>query len=138
MAAPGKRWEALFHMTVGEIARVLDAKVVTGEDMLGREVHSACGSDLMSDVLAYVKDQSVLVTGLVNAQAARTAEVMDIVCIVIVRGKNADPSLIDLAKANDVAILETRYTMFAACGILYEHGLRGGGRDNAKKAKSAL
>jgi len=126
-------------MKVREIVRILDAKLLAGEDLLDNEVHSACGSDLMSDVLAYVKDQSVLVTGLTNAQAVRTAEMMDIVCIVLVRGKEADPGLIELAKQRDIAVLQTAATMFTACGLLYEGGLRGGGgKGRAKNAQTAL
>lgn len=58
-----------------------------GEVLLGSHVYSACGSDMMSDVLAYVKDQAVLLTGLVNSQVIRTAEMMDMRCIVFVRSK---------------------------------------------------
>lgn len=113
-------------MTVRDIQHYLDAHVVCGEDFLEREVHTACGSDMMSDVLAYVKDQSVLLTGLCNPQAIRTAEMMDIVCIVFVRGKQPDENMIGLARAMDITILTTPMKMFQACGILYEKGLRGG------------
>ena len=74
-------------MKIREIARLLDATVMTGEELLDVEVHSACGSDMMSDVLAFVKDQAVLLTGLVNTQVIRTAEMMDMHCVVFVRGK---------------------------------------------------
>ncbi|MDD6032270.1 MAG: hypothetical protein PUC47_02125, partial [Oscillospiraceae bacterium] len=74
-------------MTVRDVARILNATVLSGEDQLDIEVHDACGSDMMSDVLAFVKDQSVLLTGLVNPQVIRTAEMMDIICVVFVRGK---------------------------------------------------
>ncbi|MDE6595294.1 MAG: hypothetical protein K2K44_04715, partial [Oscillospiraceae bacterium] len=95
-------------------------------DHADREVHTACGSDMMSDVLAFVKDQSVLLTGLCNPQSVRTAEMMDIVCIVFVRGKTPDESVIELAKERKIVLLSTPMRMFAACGILYENGLRGG------------
>ena len=113
-------------MTVREIQNILSAEVVCGGDCLDREVNDACGSDMMSDVLAYVKDQSVLLTGLCNPQAVRTAEMMDIVCIVFVRGKVPDQAMIDLAKEREIVILSTRTRMFEACGILYANGLRGG------------
>ena len=48
-------------MTIGTIAELLDAKILCAEDTEAR-VDSACGSDMMSDVLAYVKDQAVLLT----------------------------------------------------------------------------
>ena len=113
-------------MTVNDIKNLLDAEVLCGSEYINNEVHSACGSDMMSDVLAYVKDQSVLLTGLCNPQAVRTAEMMDIVCIVFVRGKVPDQAMIDLAKEREIVILSTRTRMFEACGILYANGLRGG------------
>ncbi len=113
-------------MTVNDIKNLLDAEVLCGSEYINNEVHTACGSDMMSDVLAYVKDQSVLLTGLCNPQAVRTAEMMDIVCIVFVRGKVPDQAMIDLAKEREIVILSTRTRMFEACGILYANGLRGG------------
>lgn len=70
-------------MTVQKIKELLDAQVLCGESLLEREVHTACGSDMMSDVLAFVKEQAVLLTGLVNPQVIRTAEMMDMQCIVL-------------------------------------------------------
>ena len=113
-------------MTVNDIKNLLDAEILCGEKFADREVHTACGSDMMSDVLAFVKDQSVLLTGLCNPQAVRTAEMMDIVCIVFVRGKQPDESMLELAEEREIVIMSTPMRMFPACGILYENGLRGG------------
>ena len=77
-------------MTIREIMDALDATLLTPDADWTREVHTACGSDMMSDVLAYVKDQAVLLTGLNNPQVVRTADMMDMVCIVFVRGKRPD------------------------------------------------
>ena len=74
-------------MTIKTIRDLLGAEILCGEESLEKDIHSASGSDMMSDVLAYVKDQAVLLTGLVNAQVIRTAEMMDMVCIVFVRSK---------------------------------------------------
>jgi predicted transcriptional regulator len=115
-------------MTIREIQKILDAEVCCGEELLDREVHTACGSDLMSDVLAFVKDQAVLLTGLCNPQAIRTAEMMDIVCLVFVRSKVPTDMMIELARENDLVILSTKLAMFPSCGLLYENGLRGGSR----------
>ncbi len=112
-------------MTINDIKNLLDAKVLSGEGLLGSEVHTACGSDMMSDVLAFVKDQAVLLTGLMNPQVIRTAEMMDIICIVFVRGKTPDESVISLAGEMNIAILSTDLRMFEACGILYTNGLGG-------------
>lgn len=113
-------------MTVQEIIQVLNARLIYGEELLSKEVHTACGSDMMSDVLAFVKDQSVLLTGLCNPQVIRTAEMMDIVCVVFVRGKEPDETMIEMAKSRKIALVSTGHRMFTACGMLYERGLSGG------------
>lgn len=113
-------------MTVREIQETLQADIICGEEFMDREVFTACGSDMMSDVLAYVKEQAVLLSGLVNPQVVRTAEMMDMQCIVFVRGKQPDESIIALAKARGIVLLTTKNAMFTSCGMLYEKGLRGG------------
>lgn len=112
-------------MKVQQVKELLNATYVTGEEFSDKSLHSACGSDMMSDVLAFVKDQAVLLTGLVNPQVIRTAEMMDMVCIVFVRGKRPDETMINLAKARDMVLLTTELEMFSSCGILYQNGLRG-------------
>jgi len=113
-------------MVIGEMRDILDARVYCREDMMGLEIHTACGSDMMSEVLAYVKDQSVLLTGLLNPQVVRTAEMMDMHCIVFVRGKVPTDAILELAEERDICVMTTKATMFTACGLLYERGLRGG------------
>lgn len=112
-------------MTIRDIVTILDAQVVCG-DNLDTEVHNACGSDMMSDVLAFVKEQSVLMTGLVNTQVVRTAEMMDMLCIIFVRGKTPNDEMIALAKERGIVLLTTPRRMFTACGLLYQNGLAGG------------
>ena len=113
-------------MTIKEISELLHADVLCCEENTSHEVHTACGSDMMSDVLAFVKNQSVLLTGLCNPQVVRTAEMMDIVCIVFVRGKQPDENMLELATERGIPLLSTKHRMFNACGLLYDHGLRGG------------
>ena len=110
-------------MKISVIKELLNADVVCGEENLDHEVHSACGSDMMSDVLAYVKDQAVLLTGLVNPQVIRTAEMMDMQCVVFVRSKVPSEEMIRLAKESDMVILCTKKRMYEACGKLYLGGL---------------
>ena len=112
-------------MKIGTIRDLLDARVIVGEERLGDHVYSACGSDMMSDVLAYVKDQAVLLTGLVNAQVVRTAEMMDMHCIVFVRSKEPTEEIIRLAEDSGMVLLATKKRMYEACGILYSNGLVG-------------
>ena len=103
------------HMKIRRIAELLDAQVLCGEDGLDGEVHSACGCDMMSDVLAYVKDQAVLLTGLVNSQVIRTAEMMDMICVVLVRSKAPTDEMIELAKESGIVLLSTNKRMYDAC-----------------------
>ena len=114
-------------MKINTIKELLDAEVLCGSESLENDVHSACGSDMMSDVLAYVKNQAVLLTGLVNAQVIRTAEMMDMMCIVFVRSKRPSAEMIELANECGIAVLTTSLRMYDACGILYSNGLRGNG-----------
>lgn len=114
-------------MKISEIKDLLDAEFVCGEENASQEVYSACGSDMMSDVLAYVKDQAVLLTGLVNAQVVRTAEMMDMVCIVFVRSKKPTAEMIELAKESNIVLMVTQKRMYEACGKLYKCGLDGNG-----------
>ncbi len=113
-------------MKISKIKELLNAQVLCGEDNLEGEVHSACGCDMMSDVLAYVKDQAVLLTGLCNPQVVRTAMMMDMRCIVFVRGKNPTADVISLANDAGIVVLATEERMYVACGLLYTEGLHGG------------
>ena len=112
-------------MVIRQIAELLSAKVICGEDKLDGVVNSACGCDMMSDVLAFVKDQAVLLTGLCNPQVVRTAIMMDMRCIVFVRGKNPPADVIALAEDAGIVVLATDERMYVACGKLYANGLRG-------------
>lgn len=113
-------------MKVQDIIEILGAEVICRDDLLETPVTTACGSDMMSDVLAFVKEQAVLLTGLVNPQVIRTAEMMDMHCIIFVRGKRPDLKMIEMAEERDMVILCTELEMFTACGRLYQGGLRGG------------
>jgi predicted transcriptional regulator len=114
-------------MTIRRLAEILDARISTGGDQLDLEVSAACGADLMSDVMAFVKEKVVLLTGLVNPQAIRTADLLDIRVVVLVRGKSPTEDIVAMARENNMVLLSTKYSMFLACGRLYEAGLRNGG-----------
>ena len=106
-------------MKIREVVRLLDAEVLCGEYNLEAEIHNACGSDMMSDVLAFVKDQSALLTGLVNPQVVRTALMMDMLCVIFVRGKKPTQEMVELAVSNGITLLSTGLRMYEACGRLY-------------------
>ena len=112
-------------MQVKDIVDILKCQILIEGD-LEQEVKTACGSDMMSDVLAFVKDQSVLLTGLMNPQVVRTAEMMDMHCIIFVRGKPVNQQVLDLAEMKDMTVLSNPYRKTTACGLLFEGGLRGG------------
>jgi hypothetical protein len=114
-------------MTVKEAVTLLEGQFFNGEDKSDMEVVSACGADLMSDVMAFVKDRVVLLTGLVNAQVIRTAELLDIHAIIFVRGKVPGRDMIDMAEESDIILAGTKHPMFLSCGKLYEAGLKAGG-----------
>ena len=117
-------------MKLQEVQNILHATFITGPDgWENTEVKAACGSDLMSDVLAFVKDQGILLTGLVNPQVIRTAEMMDIKVIVFVRGKTPGEEVIELAGDLDMVILCTENPLYVACGKLYQNGLPGSRED---------
>ena len=112
-------------MKLKEVQKILDAKILCGEQKLEEEVNSACGCDLMSDVLAFVKDKALLLSGLVNPQVIRTAEMMDISSIVFVRGKMPDENTLSLAEEKNMAIFSTELPLYISCGRLYSEGLTG-------------
>ena len=85
----------------------------------------ACGSDLMSDVLAFIKPDSLLLTGLTNSQTIRTAEIAEIRAICFVRGKRPQPESVELAREKGIPLLCTKLPMYESCGRLYRGGLLG-------------
>jgi predicted transcriptional regulator len=117
-------------MTVKECIELLQAEIFCGREHLGKSVAAACGSDLMSDVIAFVKDEIVLLTGLNTIQAIRTAIIMDVTVIFLVRGKRPTKEMVSLAEEHDIVVASTNLPMFLACGKLYNGGLtRGGTRE---------
>ena len=112
-------------MKISTMKSLLEAQVLCCEENIDKHVYSACGCDLMSDVLAYVKDQAVLLTGLINPQVIRTAVMMDMLCIVFVRSKEPTEEMLELAKESGIVVMTTEKRLYEACGILYANGLTG-------------
>ena len=111
--------------TIGDMVKVLHAKVLCGESELSRPVGTACCSDLMSDVLAFVNEKTVLITGLTNPHVVRTADMLDLKCLVFARGKIPTEEMLEQAKEQNLVVMTTKETAFTTCGLLYEAGLRG-------------
>jgi hypothetical protein len=114
-------------MTVADAVNILEGQFYTDQSKADLEIVSACGADLMSDVMAFVKDRVLLLTGLVNPQVIRTAELLDIRSIIFVRGKSPSRDMIDMAEESGIILGGTKLPMFIACGKLYEGGLKTGG-----------
>jgi predicted transcriptional regulator len=112
-------------MTLEEVREILEAEVITDSDDLQMEVKMGCGCDLMSDVLAFIKSDSLLLTGLTNPQVIRTAEISDVKAICFVRGKRPDEETIKLAESKGFPLLMTKLPLFESCGQLYKKGLCG-------------
>ncbi len=114
-------------MKVRDIVAALDGDLLTGTHLLDLDIEAAFGADLMSDVMAYVNESVVLLTGLINPQSIRTADLMDIRVIVFVRGKVPGADMVSEAQSNGMAVIATRHSMFISCGLLYEGGIRRSG-----------
>ncbi|NTW25742.1 MAG: hypothetical protein HGA37_13680 [Lentimicrobium sp.] len=111
-------------MKIKEVVELLNAKVVSGHDLLEAEVEYCFSSDLMSDVLTVETDNLMLLTGLANLQTIRTSEMSDISKIIFVRKKKATEEMIRLAAENEMILIECDYSMFKTSGILYRAGLK--------------
>ena len=114
-------------MTLDEVLAAIDGKAISRDIDLGMSVETACGADLMSDVLAFTHAGTLLLTGLTNPQVIRTAEMAGIQAVVFVRGKYPPPETIALAEEKGIPLLASRYTMYETCGRLYQAGLPGCG-----------
>ena len=114
-------------MKLREILSIIDGKVISKNIDLDQTVQMGCGSDLMSDVLAFTREGSILMTGLTNPQVVRTAELAGIAAIVFVRGKLPPPETVALAEEKGIPLLASKYMMFETCGQLYQAGLSGCG-----------
>ena len=113
-------------MLLKDIKKILTCRSLTSEELLERDIKYCFGADLMSDVLRFCKTDSLLLTGLTNAQVLHVAEIMDLKAIIFIRGKEPDKSIIAQAENKKLPLLSTKNLMFNACGILYENGLRSG------------
>ncbi len=112
-------------MKLRDVKDILDAEIIVGEENMDMEVKTAFGADLMSDVLAFAKAGSLLLTGLTNTQVIRTANVLDIAAIILVRGKKPSSETIALARELKIPILATKYILFETAGRLYLKGIVG-------------
>jgi predicted transcriptional regulator len=112
-------------MKILDAVRLVDGEILTSHYDPDLEIEGACGADLMSDVLAAVQPNAILITGLVNLQAIRTAHLADIAAIIFVRGKIPFDDVVKFADEEKIPLISTRYGMFETCGRLYQAGIHG-------------
>lgn len=117
-------------MELKDVKEITESEVITGEDNLDLKITAACGADLMSDVLAFTAEKTLLLTGLTKLQVIRTADLIDLSAIIFVRGKQPNKKAIKLAEESEIPLLYTDYTLYESCGRLYQAGLGG---DNLKE-----
>lgn len=110
-------------MKISEIIKIVEGKQVNPEISIDAEIKGGCGADLMSDVLAAIQPEAVLLTGLCNPQVVRTAMMADIRAIILVRGKIPPQETIDLATQEEIPLISSPYGMFELCGRLFMAGL---------------
>ena len=114
-------------MKLGDVLSIIEGKAISKDIDLDMEIQMGCGADLMSDVLSFTHEGTLLMSGLTNPQVVRTAEVAGIKAIVFVRGKVPPEETIALAEERGIPLLASKYTMFETCGKLYKAGLSGCG-----------
>ena len=112
-------------MLLAEICQILESNSLDDVKSFDKEINMVCGSDLMSDVLTFVKSGSLLLTGLTNPQVVRTAEMVEIAVVCFVSGKKPPQGTIELAKEKNIPLLVTKLFMFECCGRLHKKGLSG-------------
>ena len=113
------------YMKLSEIVEALDAKLLTGEDKLDKDITRCGASDLMSDVLAAVSEDCILLTGLTTVQVIRTAMVAGVGAVVFVRKKQPPQEVIEMATAQGLPLISSPYSMFVSCGRLHARNLIG-------------
>ena len=119
-------------MNLRQISEILKADVLLGQESLDIEINMVCGADLLSDVLAFTKPDSLLLTGLTHPQVVRTAEIAEVSAVCFVRGKRPPEETIELARQRDLPLLCTSLLMYESCGLLYERKLAGCSQSEGK------
>jgi hypothetical protein len=113
-------------MKLETIRDLLRCEVLAGTDALDTDVDTAVASDAMSVVLACPHPGAVMITGLANIQSVRTAQVSYLAAVIYVRGSRPNGDAIKLAADRKMVLLASPLGMFEACGVLFDHGIKGG------------
>jgi len=111
-------------MKLQELVALLEAEVVTPDAELDMEVPCAFASDMISDILMCTKEPTLLLTGITNPQVIRLSDMIDLVGVVFVRGKQPSQEIIDMAIERKLLLVKTKMTLYRSSGLLYNAGLR--------------
>lgn len=112
-------------MRLQDVRDILQCEVLTEGDDLTVDVQYVVASDGMSEILAFAKSKELMITGLTNIQAVRTADIAGVTAVIFCRGKRPDSRVIEFAKKKKIPVLATKMVMFDICAILYNKGLKG-------------
>ncbi len=121
-------------MKLSEIVKEYNCTVYTPEIYEpDKDIIFGFCSDLMSDALMImntVQDEKMLknatlITGLTTNQSIRTAEMLDISVVILVRGKIPANQVIEVANESSIILIGTDLTMFNLSGALYAKGIKG-------------
>ena len=112
-------------MRLSKIVEALEARVLSGDDLLEKDIDTCGASDLMSDILAGLSEGSILLTGLTTVQVVRTAMVAGVGAVIFVRAKTPPQQVIDLAREQELPLISSPYSMFVSCGRLHACNLTG-------------
>jgi predicted transcriptional regulator len=112
-------------MKLSDIKTLLHCEVLAGEEDLSVDIREVVASDGMSEILAFAKSHELMITGLINIQSIRTADIAGVSAVIYCRGKRPDKKVIDFARQKRIPVLVTPMVMFDICGILFNQGLKG-------------
>ncbi|MGB9793915.1 MAG: hypothetical protein ACP5HC_03180 [Caldisericum sp.] len=115
-------------MRVEEIIKIVDAEILQSVGNWEANIKYGFAADLLSDTLFVISREEeaiLLITGVTNPSVVKTAKILDIPVVLIVRGKPVEQATIDLAKKEQIILLRTKNIMFVTCGLLYKEGLQG-------------
>ena len=111
-------------MRLEEIVKLLNGEILTCEDkVMVIDVKCVGAADMMSEVLAFTQESALLLTGLTTPQVIRTAQMMDLCAIILVRGKEPQKETIELSIETNIPLIVTKELLYTACGKLYKEGL---------------
>ena len=112
-------------MKISEMKAILKGSMLCGQDQMDTVIVAGGAADLMDDVLSAAAKGCALLTGVTTDHVVRTAKIVGVGAIVIVRGKNPPKEFVEMAQSFEIPLMVTDYSLFVACGRLYMNGIRG-------------